>query len=61
MLERPTHASGVAFRIGGSSDGVEREANAEQAPDCPVRDTVAEEIEEEPSGNHHYSGDGGRA
>jgi hypothetical protein len=26
-----------------------------------VRDTVAEEIEEEPSGNHHYSGDGGRA
>jgi len=51
MLERPTHASGVASGIAGSSDGVKREANAEKAPDYPVRDTVAEEIEEEPGGN----------
>ena len=51
----------VAFGIGCSSDCVEREVNAEQAPDCPVRDTVAGEIEEEPGGNHHYGGDGARA
>jgi hypothetical protein len=53
MLERPTHASGVASGIAGSSDSVKREANAEKAPDSPVRDTVAEGIEEEPGGNHN--------
>ena len=28
MLEHPTHAGGIAFRIASSSDGVESEANA---------------------------------
>ena len=28
MLEHPTHAGGIAFRISGSSDGIESEANA---------------------------------
>jgi len=60
MFEHPTHAGGVAFGIAGSSDGVEGEANAEKAPDWPVRDAVAAEIEEEPGGDHHYCGNGSR-
>ncbi|MEY2412497.1 MAG: hypothetical protein QOD84_1103 [Acidobacteriaceae bacterium] len=54
MLEHPTHSGGVAFRIARSSDSVEGEANAEKASDCPVCDAVAEEIEEEPRGDHHH-------
>ena len=60
MLEDPTHAGGIAFRIAGSSDGVEGEANAENAPDGPVRYTVAEEVEEEPGCDHGYDGCGFR-
>src|ERR1700704_6196604 len=60
MLEDPTHAGGIAFRIAGSSDGVESEANAEKAPDGPVRDSVAEEIEESPGREHGGDGCGFR-
>ena len=61
MLEHPTNAGGVPFRIAGSSDGVEGEVNAEKAPDCPVRDAVAEEIEEEPRDDQHRCGERGRS
>ena len=57
MLEHPTHAGGIAFRIAGSADGVESEANAEESPNGPVRDAVAEEVEESPGCDH--GGDGG--
>ncbi len=56
MLEHPSHAGGIAFRIAGSSDGVESEANAENSSDGPVRDTVAEEVEEEPGCEHGRDG-----
>ncbi|HKM86638.1 MAG TPA: cytochrome P460 family protein [Terriglobales bacterium] len=52
MLEQPSQADGVAFGIAGSSDGVEGEANVENPPDCPVRDAVTEEIEENPGCDH---------
>jgi len=58
MLEQPSETGGVALRIAGSSDGIEGEADAEKASDCPVRDAVAEEIEEEPGCDHHYCRDG---
>ena len=60
MLEHPTHAGGVAFGIAGSADGVEGETNAENPPNGPVRDAVAEEIEEEPRGDHHHCDECGR-
>jgi len=57
MLEYPSQASGIALRIAGSTDGVKGEANAEESPDRPVRDAVAEEVEEEPGCDHRdYSG-----
>ena len=60
MLEDPTHAGGIAFRIAGSSDGVESEADAEKSPDGPVRDSVAEKIEEGPGREHGENGCGFR-
>jgi hypothetical protein len=61
MLEHPTQAGRVPLRIAGPSDGVEGETNAEKAPDCPVRDAVAEEIEEKPRGDQHRRGERGRS
>ena len=60
MLEHPTHASGIAFGIAGSSDGIESEANAENPPDGPVRDAVAEEVEKSPGCDHGNDGCGFR-
>ena len=60
MLEHPSHAGRVPFRIPGSPDGVESEANAENSSDRPVGDTVAEEVEEGPSCDHGYDGGGFR-
>ena len=60
MLKHPTHAGGIALWVFGASDGVESEANAEKAPDGPVRDSVAEEVEESPGGEHGYDGCGFR-
>jgi len=60
MFEQPTQAGWIAFGIPGSSDGVGGETNAEKTPDGPVRNTVAAEIKEKPSGDHHHCGkDGG--
>lgn len=58
MFEQPPEADGVALRIAGSSNGIEGEANAEKPPDGPVRDSVAEEVEEKPGCDHHRRGDG---
>jgi hypothetical protein len=60
MLEHPSHAGGIAFRIASSPDGVEGEANAEKSSDRPVRDSVAEEVEENPGCDHGYDGGGFR-
>jgi hypothetical protein len=44
MLEQPAESARIAFRIAGASDGVIREANAEDAPEQPVGDGMAAEI-----------------
>ena len=58
MLEQPAETGGIACRIAGSSDGVEGEANAEKPPDGPVRDAVAEKVEEDPGCDHGDDGCG---
>ncbi len=60
MFEQPSHAGGIAFRIASSSEGIESEANAENPSDGPVRETVAEEVEEEPGCEHGDDGGGFR-
>ncbi len=60
MFEQPPEADGVALRIAGSSNGIEGEANAEKPPDGPVRDSVTEEVEEEPGYDHGGEGCGFR-
>src|SRR6202140_4059743 len=56
MLEHPPDSGGVAFRIAGSSDGIEGEANAKKPTDRPVRDAVAAKVEEVPSGDQGNEG-----
>jgi len=56
MLKYPAHSSGIAFRIAGASDGIESEVNAEKSADGPVRDSVAEEVEENPGRDHGDNG-----
>jgi hypothetical protein len=58
MFEHPAQDEGVAFGVVSSSDGIESEANAENPPDRPVRDTVTEEIEENPGCDHGGYGGG---
>ena len=58
MLEQPSQAGRIAFRVSGSTDGVESEANAEEPSDRPMRDAMAEEVEQDPGGDH--GDDGGR-
>ncbi len=58
MLEHPSQASGVAFRVSGAADGVEGEANAENPSNSPMRDAVAEEVEQDPGCDHGDDGSG---
>ncbi len=58
MLEYPAQPGGPAFRIPGPTDGVMREANAQNSPGNPVCDGVTTEVEQDPSREH--GGDGGR-
>ena len=60
MFEQPADTGGVGFGIAGSSDGIEREANAEHTADGPVRDAVTEEVKEDPGGDHGQDGSGFR-
>lgn len=60
MLEQPAEHGRIAGGIAGASDGIEREANAKKSPDSPMRDAVAEEVEEEPSCDHGGNGGGFR-
>jgi hypothetical protein len=58
MLEHPSQSGGVGLRIARAADGVEREADSDQPSDRPVRDSVAEEVKQDPSGDHGSEGDG---
>ena len=60
MLEHPAYAGGIAFGVVGTSNGVESETNAENSSDRPMRDSVAEEVEEGPGCDHGYDGGGFR-
>ena len=60
MFEHPPHSHGIAFRIAGPPNGIVGKANAEQPSNCPVRDAVAEEVEEHPGCDHGYNGGGFR-
>ena len=52
MFKDPSHAAGVARGIACTSHGIKSEANAENSADRPVRNSMAEKVEQYPSRNH---------
>lgn len=52
MFEQPPEIGGPAFRIPGSPDRVESEADAWDSFGAPVSNSMTIEIEEEPSRDH---------
>jgi hypothetical protein len=60
MFEQPPETGGPAFRIPGSPDRVESETDAKDSPGEPVSNSMATEIEENPSHDHGYDCGRGR-
>lgn len=56
MLEHPSQAGWVALRIPGAADGIGGEANAEDPSNSPMRDAMAEEVEQDPGCDHGDDG-----
>jgi hypothetical protein len=52
MFEQPPETGGPAFWIPGSPDRVESEADAKDSSGATVSNSMATEIEEEPSHDH---------